>query len=54
MGVAPEATLLSFKVFTQVDGTDEDTLIEAFLAAHKAEVSLACLPFCSRKSLRLS
>lgn len=37
-GVAPDATLLSYKVFTQVDGTDEDTLIQAFLDAYKAEV----------------
>ncbi|KAF6809665.1 serine endopeptidase [Colletotrichum musicola] len=33
-GVAPEATLYAYKVFGTVDGTDEDTLIEAFLAAY--------------------
>ena len=59
IGVAPEATLLSFKVFSdvrkkklylntrtntrltlsQIDSTDEDTLIEAFLMAYDAGVS---------------
>ncbi|KAK4180699.1 subtilisin-like serine protease [Triangularia setosa] len=33
MGVAPEATLLSYKVFSNYGVTDEDTLIEAFLRA---------------------
>ncbi|KEY74466.1 hypothetical protein S7711_04502 [Stachybotrys chartarum IBT 7711] len=33
-GVAPEATILSYKVFTEVDYTDEVTLIEAFLRAY--------------------
>ncbi|OAA53497.1 serin endopeptidase [Niveomyces insectorum RCEF 264] len=40
VGVAPEATLLSYKVFGQVDGTDEDTLIEAFLAAYEADADI--------------
>ncbi|KAK0710766.1 subtilisin-like serine protease [Lasiosphaeris hirsuta] len=35
-GVAPEATLLSYKVFSTIDSTDEDTLIEAFLLAYQA------------------
>ncbi|KAK3372949.1 subtilisin-like serine protease, partial [Lasiosphaeria ovina] len=35
-GVAPEATLLSFKVFSDIDSTDEDTLLEAFLLAYQA------------------
>ncbi|OIW23033.1 subtilisin-like protein [Coniochaeta ligniaria NRRL 30616] len=39
-GVAPEATLLSFKVFAYIDSTDEDTLIDAFLQAYEAGVSL--------------
>jgi subtilisin family serine protease len=34
-GVAPEATLLSYKVFAKLDGTDEDTLIDAFLRAYE-------------------
>ncbi|TLS21020.1 uncharacterized protein PpBr36_10762 [Pyricularia pennisetigena] len=34
-GVAPEATLLAYKVFGQNAGTDEDTLIEAFLRAYQ-------------------
>ncbi|EOO01181.1 putative minor extracellular protease vpr protein [Phaeoacremonium minimum UCRPA7] len=34
-GVAPEATLFMYKVFSQIDGTDEDTLIDAFLMAYK-------------------
>ncbi|KAI9149644.1 Vegetative incompatibility protein [Paramyrothecium foliicola] len=33
-GVAPEATILSYKVFTAVDYTDEVTLVEAFLKAY--------------------
>ncbi|ERS98380.1 hypothetical protein HMPREF1624_05164 [Sporothrix schenckii ATCC 58251] len=40
LGVAPDATLLSFKVFGQQDGTDEDTLIEAFLAAYEADADI--------------
>ncbi|KAK3321354.1 subtilisin-like serine protease [Cercophora scortea] len=35
-GVAPEATLLSYKVFSDIDSTDEDTLIAAFLMAYEA------------------
>ncbi|KAK4221773.1 subtilisin-like serine protease [Podospora fimiseda] len=35
-GVAPEATLLSYKVFTDYGTTDEDTLIDAFLRAYEA------------------
>jgi len=34
--VAPEATLLGYKVFSTVDNTDEDTLIDAFLMAYEA------------------
>ncbi|KAH8844574.1 hypothetical protein MCOR27_004266 [Pyricularia oryzae] len=34
-GVAPEATLLAYKVFGENKGTDEDTLIEAFLRAYQ-------------------
>ncbi len=37
--MAPEATLLSFKVFANADSTDEDTLIDAFLQAYEAGVS---------------
>ncbi|CAK7224769.1 hypothetical protein SCUCBS95973_005629 [Sporothrix curviconia] len=40
VGVAPDATLLSFKVFGQQDGTDEDTLIEAFLAAYEDDADI--------------
>lgn len=36
VGVAPEATVLSYKVFTAYDGTTEDVLIEAFLMAYEA------------------
>ncbi|TIC91197.1 Minor extracellular protease vpr [Colletotrichum higginsianum] len=39
-GVAPEATLYAYKVFGSVDGTDEDTLIEAFIAAYDAGVDI--------------
>ncbi|TDZ30430.1 Minor extracellular protease vpr [Colletotrichum spinosum] len=39
-GVAPEATLYAYKVFSSVDGTDEDTLIEAFLTAYDAGVDI--------------
>ncbi|WYZ35953.1 hypothetical protein EsH8_X_000600 [Colletotrichum jinshuiense] len=39
-GVAPEATLYAYKVFTAIDGTDEDTLIEAFLMAYDAGVDI--------------
>jgi len=35
-GVAPEATLLSYKVFSENSGTDEDTLIAAFLMAYES------------------
>jgi len=35
-GVAPEATLLSYKVFSANPGTDEDTLVAAFLMAYEA------------------
>ncbi|KAH6685073.1 serine endopeptidase [Plectosphaerella plurivora] len=34
-GVAPEATILGYKVSGSSGGTDEDTLIEAFLVAHE-------------------
>ncbi|CAH0023652.1 unnamed protein product [Clonostachys rhizophaga] len=33
-GVAPDATLYSYKVFSTIDGTDEDTLIDAFIRAY--------------------
>ncbi|KAM0326741.1 hypothetical protein ACHAQA_006614 [Verticillium albo-atrum] len=36
VGVAPEATLLAYKVFTSLDGTDEETLIDSFLMAYEA------------------
>lgn len=39
-GVAPDAEILSYKVFTNSGSTDEDTLIAAFLEAYKADVSL--------------
>jgi subtilisin family serine protease len=32
-GVAPEAELLAYKVFSTIDGTDEETIIEAMLMA---------------------
>jgi len=35
-GVAPEATLFAYKVFSQAGTTDDATLIDAFLAAYKA------------------
>lgn len=35
-GVAPEATILSYKVFSVFDWTDDATLIEAFLMAYDA------------------
>ncbi|KAH7309858.1 subtilisin-like serine protease [Stachybotrys elegans] len=35
-GVAPEATILAYKVFGAVDGTDEDSLIDATLMAYEA------------------
>lgn len=40
IGVAPEATVLSYKVFTDIDGTTEDVLIEAFLMAYQADVDI--------------
>ncbi|KAI5917669.1 subtilase [Camillea tinctor] len=39
-GVAPEATINSYKVFSQVDGTDEATLIDAFLRAYNDSVDI--------------
>ena len=33
-GVAPDATIMSYKVFAAYDSTDEDTLIDAFLMAY--------------------
>ncbi|KAB5586270.1 subtilisin-like serine protease [Coniochaeta sp. 2T2.1] len=36
IGVAPDATLLSYKVFANQDYTDEDTLVDAFLQAYEA------------------
>ncbi|KAL8291215.1 hypothetical protein RB597_005467 [Gaeumannomyces tritici] len=35
-GVAPEAEIISFKVFGAVEATDEDTLVEATLMAYEA------------------
>lgn len=40
VGVAPEATILSYKVFTYYDGTTEDILIEAFLMAYEADADI--------------
>ncbi|KAH6682326.1 subtilisin-like serine protease [Plectosphaerella plurivora] len=40
VGVAPEATLLAFKVFGAVDGTDEDSLVEATLMAYETGVDV--------------
>ncbi|CAN8105194.1 unnamed protein product [Discula destructiva] len=40
VGVAPEATILSYKVFTSYDGTTEDILIEAFLMAYEADADI--------------
>ncbi|ROV95580.1 hypothetical protein VSDG_05298 [Cytospora chrysosperma] len=40
VGVAPEATILSYKVFAAYDGTTEDLLIEAFLMAYQAGVDI--------------
>jgi len=39
-GVAPEAILYSYKVFTQSDGTDDATLIETFIAAYSDDVDI--------------
>ncbi|KAK1999421.1 serine endopeptidase [Colletotrichum falcatum] len=39
-GVAPEATLYAFKVFGAIDGTDEETVIEAFIAAYDSGVDI--------------
>ncbi|KAH8879495.1 subtilisin-like serine protease [Thozetella sp. PMI_491] len=39
-GVAPEATLRSYKVFSTVDGTDEATLIAGFLMAYEDGVDI--------------
>lgn len=40
IGVAPEATVLSYKVFTDIDSTTEDVLIEAFLMAYEADADI--------------
>lgn len=40
VGVAPEATILSYKVFTSIDSTTEDILIEAFLMAYEADADI--------------
>lgn len=40
VGVAPEATVLSYKVFTDIDSTTEDVLIEAFLMAYEANADV--------------
>ncbi|KAK1518253.1 subtilase [Colletotrichum abscissum] len=39
-GVAPEASLYSYKVFAQLDATDDATLIEAFLRAYSDGVDI--------------
>ena len=39
VGVAPDATILSYKVFSPVGIVDDATLIGAFLDAHDAGVS---------------
>ncbi|KAI9150099.1 Minor extracellular protease vpr [Paramyrothecium foliicola] len=39
-GVAPEATLYGYKVFSQAAGTDHATLIESFLAAYEDGVDI--------------
>ncbi|GJC88882.1 minor extracellular protease vpr [Colletotrichum liriopes] len=36
VGVAPEAEILAFKVFGALEGTDEDTLIEATIMAYES------------------
>jgi hypothetical protein len=41
-GVAPDATILAYKVFSGGSGpgtTDEETLIDAFIMAYEAGVS---------------
>ncbi|KAK7702701.1 hypothetical protein SLS57_011252 [Botryosphaeria dothidea] len=40
VGVAPKATLRGYKVFSTVDSTDEDTLIQSFLAAYADDVDI--------------
>ncbi|KAH8890684.1 serine endopeptidase [Thozetella sp. PMI_491] len=40
VGVAPEANIYMYKVFTHIDNTDEDTLIEAFLRAYDDGVDI--------------
>ncbi|KAL7621117.1 hypothetical protein AAE478_008430 [Parahypoxylon ruwenzoriense] len=40
-GVAPNATLLIYKVFSYTGTTDEDTLIQAFLDAYNADAVVA-------------
>lgn len=40
VGVAPAATILSYKVFTDIDATTEDVLIEAFLMAYEADADI--------------
>ncbi|KKY14433.1 putative serin endopeptidase [Diplodia seriata] len=39
VGVAPKATLRGYKVFSTIDSTDEDTLIQSFLAAYADDAS---------------
>ncbi|KAH7375188.1 serine endopeptidase [Plectosphaerella cucumerina] len=39
-GVAPEASLYAYKVFTTIDGTDEETIIEAMLRAYQDGVDV--------------
>ncbi|KAH7316466.1 peptidase S8/S53 domain-containing protein [Stachybotrys elegans] len=40
VGVAPEATIYSYKVFSQSSGTDEATLMESFLRAYEDGVDI--------------
>lgn len=39
-GAAPEASLYAYKVFTTIDGTDEETIIEAMLRAYRDGVDI--------------
>ncbi|OJD34120.1 serine endopeptidase [Diplodia corticola] len=40
VGVAPKATLRGYKVFSTIDSTDEDTLIQSFLTAYADDVDI--------------
>lgn len=45
VGVAPEANLLSFKVFSRDGYSNEETVIEGFLKAFESDVSDDSAPF---------